>query len=279
VATGRRRLDVELVRRGLVTTREQAQAAIAEGRVTVGGAPATKAARQVAPGEPLELVGSPARFVSRGGEKLDAALEAFGISAAGRRAVDAGASTGGFTDCLLQRGATQVVAVDVGYGQLDQRLRHDARVVVVERCNVRSLGPGDDGDALRAGLVGPPAPIVVADLSFISLRSVADALLALLADDGDLVVLVKPQFEAGRREVSRGRGIISDPEVWRRTLHEVIAALEERGACIMGAMASPLRGTQGNVEFLVHARRGAPAHGAVDVDGIVDSVAGSAGGA
>lgn len=275
MATGRRRLDVELVRRGLVATREQAQAAITEGRVTVGGAPAAKAARQVAPGEPLVLIGSRARFVSRGGEKLDAALDTFEVSVSGRRAVDAGASTGGFTDCLLQRGASQVVAIDVGHGQLDQRLRDDARVVVVERCNLRSLGPDGDGDERRERLVGRPAEIVVADLSFISLRTVADALLALLAEGGDLIVLVKPQFEAGRSEVSRGRGIIRDPVIWQRTLSEVIAALDERGACIMGAMASPLRGTQGNVEFLVHARTGACAIRSAEVDGIVAAAVGS----
>jgi 23S rRNA (cytidine1920-2'-O)/16S rRNA (cytidine1409-2'-O)-methyltransferase len=233
------------VRRGLAQSREQAQADIAAGRVTVGGAPASKAARLVAPDEPILLLGPGPRFVGRGGEKLEAALARFGIDVADRRALDLGASTGGFTDCLLQRGATEVVAVDVGYGQLHERLRGDPRVVVRERTNVRALEPG---------AVGPAPDLVVADLSFISLRTVLPTVLDLVAPGADLVLLVKPQFEAGREEASRGRGVISDPQVWRRVLGEVAGALEQGGAAIMGAMASPLTGADGNVEFLVHAR-------------------------
>jgi 23S rRNA (cytidine1920-2'-O)/16S rRNA (cytidine1409-2'-O)-methyltransferase len=202
------------------------------------------------------------RFVGRGGEKLDAALERFGVVVDGRRCLDAGASTGGFTDCLLQRRAAEVVAVDVGYGQLHERLRADPRVDVRERTNVRSLGADD---------VGGVAQLVVADLSFISLGTVAAALLGLAGPGADLVVLVKPQFEAGRQEVSRGRGVISDPAVWRRALDAVVAALEDSGAVIMGAMASPLTGADGNVEFLLHAV--APPAGApspvVDLDAVV----------
>jgi 23S rRNA (cytidine1920-2'-O)/16S rRNA (cytidine1409-2'-O)-methyltransferase len=233
------------VRRGLAQSREQAQTDIAAGRVTVGGAPASKAARLVAPDEPILLLGPGPRFVGRGGEKLEAALARFGIDVADRRALDLGASTGGFTDCLLQRGATEVVAVDVGYGQLHERLRGDPRVVVRERTNVRALQPG---------AVGPAPDLVVADLSFISLRTVLPTVLDLVAPGADLVLLVKPQFEAGREEASRGRGVISDPQVWRRVLGEVAGALEQGGAAIMGAMASPLTGADGNVEFLVHAR-------------------------
>jgi 23S rRNA (cytidine1920-2'-O)/16S rRNA (cytidine1409-2'-O)-methyltransferase len=235
------------VRRGLAPSRTHAQADIAAGRVTVGGAPADKAARLVAPGEPIHVLGPAPRFVGRGGEKLDAALTRFEVPVDGRRALDLGASTGGFTDCLLQRGASEVVAVDVGYGQLNERLRADPRVLVRERTNVRDLVPGT---------VGVPAALVVADLSFISLRTVLPAILALAADGADLVLLVKPQFEAGREEASRGRGVITDPDVWRRVLHEVVGALEHEGAAIMGVMASPLTGTDGNVEFLVHARTG-----------------------
>src|SRR5437764_14383786 len=161
----RRRLDAELVRRGLVPSREQAREVIASGRVVVGGAPAEKAARMVDAGEPVELIGPGPRFVSRGGEKLDAALDRFGIDVTGRRALDAGASTGGFTDCLLQRGAAAVTAVDVGRGQLHQRLRGDPRVVVVERTDIRRF---------RAD---QPFELVVADVSFISLATVASALL------------------------------------------------------------------------------------------------------
>ena len=248
------------MRRGLAPSRTHAQADIAAGRVTVGGAPADKAARLVAPGEPIELLGPGPRFVGRGGEKLDAALTRFAVAVDGRRALDLGASTGGFTDCLLQRGASEVVAVDVGYGQLHERLRADDRVVVRERTNVRDLLPGD---------VGAPVPLVVADLSFISLRTVLPAVLALAAPGADLVLLVKPQFEAGREEASRGRGVITDPEVWRRVLHEVAAALEHEGAAIMGVMASPLTGADGNVELLLHARAGATPE--LDVAAAVDA--------
>jgi 23S rRNA (cytidine1920-2'-O)/16S rRNA (cytidine1409-2'-O)-methyltransferase len=253
------------VRRGLAPSRSQAQADIEAGRVTVGGAPADKAARLVDPGEPIRVLGPAPRFVGRGGEKLDAALDRFEVDVVGVRAFDLGASTGGFTDCLLQRGASQVVAVDVGYGQLHERLRADRRVVVLERTNVRDLGPGD---------LGEPAPLVVADLSFISLRTVLPSVMALAAPAADLVLLVKPQFEAGREEASRGRGVITDPQVWRRVLHEVAAALEHEGAAIMGVMASPLTGADGNVEFLVHARRGASA--AIDATAALDAAIGEA---
>jgi 23S rRNA (cytidine1920-2'-O)/16S rRNA (cytidine1409-2'-O)-methyltransferase len=249
------------VRRGLAASRQQAQADINAGRVTVAGAPATKAARLVAPDEPLGVTGPGPRFVGRGGEKLDAALERFGVDVAGSRAVDLGASTGGFTDCLLQRGAAAVVAVDVGYGQLHERLRADARVEVRERTNVRSLRPGD---------LGPPPDVVVGDLSFISLRVVVPVVLPLARPGGDVVLLVKPQFEAGRAEAARGRGVITDPAVWRRVLEEVAGALVDAGAAIMGAMASPLTGADGNVELLLHARTGSPT-GAVSTAHLLDA--------
>jgi 23S rRNA (cytidine1920-2'-O)/16S rRNA (cytidine1409-2'-O)-methyltransferase len=233
------------VRRGLASSRQQAQAEIAAGRVTVGGAPADKAARLVAPDEPLRILGPRRRFVGRGGEKLAGALDRFELAVSGRRAYDLGASTGGFTDCLLQRGAASVVAVDVGYGQLHERLRADPRVEVHERTNVRDLRPGD---------LGAPADVLVADLSFISLRTVLPGALALAVPGADVVLLVKPQFEAGREEAARGKGVITDPAVWRRVLEEVAGALEGLGAAIMGAMASPLTGADGNVEFLLHAR-------------------------
>ena len=240
----RRRLDAELVRRGLAASRTQAAEAIAAGRVTVGGAPADKASRLVAAGEPVEVLGPPPRFVSRGGEKLDAALEHFGVDVRGLRALDAGASTGGFTDCLLQRGAAHVVAVDVGHGQLHPRLRSDPRVEVRERTNVRSLRPDD---------VGGPFDVVVADLSFISLTTVLGGLVALARPGAPLVLLVKPQFEAGRAEVSRGRGVVRDPAVHAQVRARVDDAVRSTGAAIMGWMTSPLRGADGNVEFFVHA--------------------------
>jgi 23S rRNA (cytidine1920-2'-O)/16S rRNA (cytidine1409-2'-O)-methyltransferase len=199
----------------------------------------------VAPHEAVVVHGEEPRFVGRGGDKLAAALDRFAVPVEGARALDAGASTGGFTDCLLQHGASRVVAVDVGYGQLHERLRADPRVEPVERTNVRDLAPG---------ALGPPFDVVVADLSFISLRTVLGPLLRQAASGAHLVLLVKPQFEAGRDEATRGRGVIRDPVVWRRVLDEVLIALRATGAAIMGAMVSPLTGADGNVEFFVHAR-------------------------
>jgi 23S rRNA (cytidine1920-2'-O)/16S rRNA (cytidine1409-2'-O)-methyltransferase len=215
----------------------------------------------VAPHEAVLVSGDPPRFVSRAGEKLAAALDRFGVDPAGARVLDAGASTGGFTDCLLQRGAARVVAVDVGYGQLHERLRADPRVEVHERRNVRELAAGDLGEPFR---------LVVADLSFISLRTVLPNLVALAAPSADLVTLVKPQFEAGREDASRGRGVIRDPDVWRRVLEDVVYAYRARGAAIMGAMVSPITGAEGNVEFLVHARTApAPAGPPLDIAAVV----------
>jgi 23S rRNA (cytidine1920-2'-O)/16S rRNA (cytidine1409-2'-O)-methyltransferase len=210
--------------------------------VTVGGAVATKPARLVAPGDPIVLLGDPPRFVSRGGEKLDAALDRFGLDVSGLRALDAGSSTGGFSDCLLQRGAAHVVAVDVGRGQLHPKIRGDERVTVRERTDIRDV------------VLDERVDLVVGDLSFISLRTVLDPLLAAVRPGGDLVLLVKPQFEVGRAEASRGKGVIRDPEVREAALADVRDALRSRGAVIMGEMTSPLKGGSGNVEFLVHAR-------------------------
>jgi 23S rRNA (cytidine1920-2'-O)/16S rRNA (cytidine1409-2'-O)-methyltransferase len=243
----------------LATTRERAQDDIAAGRVLVSGSVALKASRQVDPAEPIELVGPPPRFVSRGGEKLDAALERFDVVVSGRRCLDAGASTGGFTDCLLQRGATEVVAVDVGFGQLHERLRADGRVRNLERTNIRAVAPPD---------IGGTVPVTVADLSFISLRTVLPVLVGLTEPNGDLVLLVKPQFEAGRQEASRGKGVIRDPEVWRRVLTEVHSAALSQGATMMEAMVSPLTGADGNVEFLVRLCA-SPGTTPVDLDAVV----------
>jgi 23S rRNA (cytidine1920-2'-O)/16S rRNA (cytidine1409-2'-O)-methyltransferase len=238
---------------------------IDSGGVLVGGSVALKASRLVAPNEAIELVGPPPRFVSRGGEKLDAALERFAVSVEGTHALDAGASTGGFTDCLLQRGAATVVAVDVGFGQLHERLRDDPRVTVLERTNVRHL------DIAEAR--GRPFDVVVADLSFISLRTVAPKLLDELAAPGAAVVLlVKPQFEAGRAEAARGRGVIRDPAVWRNVLAETGDALAAAGAAMMDVMVSPLLGADGNVEFLAHLRAHAGARDLSSLDRRFDEV-------
>lgn len=239
----RRRLDLELVRRGLTDSRARAQEAIEAGLVLVSGARADRAGRLVSPDEPVHLEAPPTRYVSRGGEKLDAALDRFAVDVAGRRALDAGASTGGFTDCLLQRGAASVLAVDVGTGQLAWSLRNDPRVTVRERCNARHLTPAD---------VGEPVDLVVADLSFISLRLVAPALAGVACDGADAVLLIKPQFEAGRAEVRRG-GLVIDPAVHRTVLEDVTAALAATaGMTAVAVMPSPLRGASGNIEFLGH---------------------------
>jgi len=226
---------------------------VAAGRVLVGGAVADKPSRLVATGQPVVVEGPRARFVSRGGEKLDAALDHFALDVAGYRALDAGASTGGFTDCLLQRGAAHVVALDVGHGQLHPKLRVDPRVTVVEGLNVRTLELAQvtpEGEAAR------PFDVVTADLSFISLTPVVPALVTVARRAGHLVLLVKPQFEVGRAEASRGRGVVRDPELWRGALVTVASALASAGAGIMGAMASPLTGPAGNAEFFLHARPG-----------------------
>ena len=247
------RLDAELVRRGLVGSRSGARRAVQAGRVRVGGLPVTKVDALVAPDASIALEGPPARFVSRGGDKLAGVLDRLGVVVTGRRWVDAGASTGGFTDCLLQRGATQVAAVDVGYGQLDWSLRNDERVVVLERTNVRNLEPSS---------LPFRADGVTADLSFISLRLVLPALSACATDDADYVLLVKPQFEVGRGAVGKG-GVVRDPGQWRRALAMVVASARDLDLGPMGALPSPLRGPAGNVEFFVHLKKGAPQDDAV----------------
>jgi 23S rRNA (cytidine1920-2'-O)/16S rRNA (cytidine1409-2'-O)-methyltransferase len=245
--SARRRLDAELVRRGLAGTRSEAQAAIRLGRVTVGGSPATKPATLVGADEAVGL-SAPARpYVSRGGQKLEAALDRFGLDPGGRDCLDAGASTGGFTDCLLRRGAARVAAVDVGYGQLDWSIRQDPRVLVLDRTNVREL---------EASSLPFRPTLVTADLSFISLRLALPALARVAADRvrADLVLLVKPQFEAGPRHVERG-GVVRDPEVWRRVVVDVAEACRKERFAPLAAMASPLLGPAGNVEFPLHAAR------------------------
>jgi len=242
--TARRRLDAELVRRELAPSRTAAQLLIEADRVLVNGAVAAKASRQVAPGDALVVAGPPARFVGRGAEKLDHALDVFGVDVSGLRLIDAGASTGGFTDCALQRGAAEVVAVDVGHGQLHERLRSDDRVVNIERQNIRTV---------TSELIGGLVDGAVGDLSFISLRLVIAPLVAVCQPGAFMILLVKPQFEAGRAEVSRGRGVVTDPEVHDRVRNEVEAALRDAGCDVVAWTTSPITGADGNVEFLVHA--------------------------
>lgn len=245
------------MRRGLVPSRAHAHDVVARGAVLVGGAVADKPARLVAESDAIVVDTEGRRFVSRGGDKLDAALERFPIVVAGQRCLDAGASTGGFTDCLLQRGAARVTAVDVGYGQLHPRIRDDRRVVVRERTNIRNLGTAD-GPRDGTGEGGDRFELVVADLSFISLVTVVPVLVGAAVPGADLVLLVKPQFEVGHAEVSRGRGVVRDPALRRMALDKVASALVSAGATIMGAMASPVLGPAGNAEYLLWALTASP---------------------
>jgi 23S rRNA (cytidine1920-2'-O)/16S rRNA (cytidine1409-2'-O)-methyltransferase len=247
----RLRLDAELVRRGLARSREHAAELVAGGRVSVAGAIATKPATQVTTDAAIVVADDPDRpdYVSRGGHKLAGALAAFGplgLHVEGRRCLDAGASTGGFTDVLLRAGASEVVAVDVGYGQLAWSLRSDERVQVHDRTNVRDL---------TVDLIGGPVDVVVGDLSFISLGLVLEALVGVTVPDGDLALMVKPQFEVGKDRVGKG-GVVRDPELRA----EAVAAVAERAAGLgWGARAvarSPLPGPSGNVEFFLWLRRG-----------------------
>src|SRR3954468_3649272 len=254
------RLDAELVRRGLARSREQAAALVEAGRVEVHGTLARKVAAMVDPAEPVRVLGADVadEYVSRGGHKLAGALAAFrtdGLTVVVRRALDAGASTGGFTDVLLRAGAAEVVAVDVGYGQLAWPIRNDPRVRVLERTNVRTLVPE---------AIDGPVDLTVADLSFISLRLVLPALVGCTAPDGDLVPMVKPQFEVGKERVGAG-GVVRDPVLRAEAVIDVAATAATLGLGVAGVARSPLPGPSGNIEFFLWLRRDAPPvdHGAV----------------
>ncbi|WP_340540665.1 TlyA family RNA methyltransferase [Nocardioides sp. GXZ039] len=247
----RLRLDAELVRRGLARSREQAAELIAGGRVSVAGAVATKPATGVTTDAAIVVADDPDRpdYVSRGGHKLAGALDVFGpagLEVARRRCLDAGASTGGFTDVLLRRGAREVVAVDVGYGQLAWSLQSDDRVDVRDRQNVREI---------TADMIGGPVDLVVGDLSFISLTLVLDALLGVMASDGDLALMVKPQFEVGKERVGKG-GVVRDPALRAEAVATVAAEAARRGWGARMVTRSPLPGPSGNVEFFLWLRRG-----------------------
>jgi 23S rRNA (cytidine1920-2'-O)/16S rRNA (cytidine1409-2'-O)-methyltransferase len=265
LTTPRARLDAELVRRGLARSREQAGELVAAGRVAVAGQQASKSATQVARDAPITVADTtePA-YVSRGGYKLAGALEAFGgLVVAGRRCLDAGASTGGFTDVLLRAGTAHVVAADVGYGQLAWSLRTDPRVTVMDRVNVRTLEH-----------VTPVPDLVVADLSFISLTLVLPALVACATPDADFVLLVKPQFEVGKGRVG-ARGVVRDTQDRSESIEKVCGAAGELSLGVQGITASPLPGPAGNVEYFVWLRRGAPP---LDLEMVQRAVAGGRGG-
>ncbi len=242
------RLDELLVQRGQAASREKARALILAGRVTVAGSDRVKPGLLIRPDVPI-AVAEAAEYVSRGGQKLAHALDVFGVSPSGLVCADIGASTGGFTDCLLQRGAARVYAIDVGYGQLDWKLRSDPRVVVLERTNARYL------EALPE-----PIDLIVVDASFISLRTLLPAIIRIGRPGAELIALIKPQFEAGKGRVGKG-GVVRDPAVHREVLTEFARWIREADLSLLGLTASPIRGPAGNVEFLAHVRL-APAAGA-----------------
>jgi len=247
----RLRLDAELVRRGLARSRDHAAELVSAGRVSVSGAAATKPATQVTTDVAIVVADDPDRpdYVSRGGHKLAGALEVFGplgLIVSGRRCLDAGASTGGFTDVLLRAGAREVVAVDVGYGQLAWSLRSDARVLVHDRTNIREI---------TVELIGGPVDVVVGDLSFISLALVLAPLVAVTRADGDLALMVKPQFEVGKDRVGKG-GVVRDPALRAEAVASVAARAAELGWGARAVARSPLPGPSGNVEFFLWLRRG-----------------------
>jgi 23S rRNA (cytidine1920-2'-O)/16S rRNA (cytidine1409-2'-O)-methyltransferase len=260
LVTRRLRLDAELVRRGLARSRDHAAELIADGRVTVQGQRASKPATGVTTDADLVVREDPNKpdYVSRGGHKLAGALAVFepaGLSVAGKRCLDAGASTGGFTDVLLRAGAAEVIAVDVGYGQLAWALQSDERVHVHDRTNIRDL---------RVELIDGPVDVVVGDLSFISLRLVLDALISVTRADGDLALMVKPQFEVGKERLGKG-GVVRDPAHRAEAVLRVAEDAAARGWGAVGVAVSPLPGPAGNVEFFLWLRAGEPTIGAVEI--------------
>ncbi len=245
------RLDEAVVERGLVETRARAQAVIMGGGIAVDDTVVTKSATRVVPEARIELVTQPLPYVSRGGLKLAHALDEFGVDVRGAVAADIGASTGGFTDVLLQRGARHIYAIDVGYGQLAWKLRNDERVVAMERTNIRHL-------ANLPELVD----LAVVDVSFISLRQVLPHVLSLLMPEAEIVALIKPQFESGAAHAPKG--VVRNPAVWERVLHDVLATAQRDGLTVAGLTRSPIQGPKGNVEFLAHLRLGEAIRG-IDV--------------
>lgn len=245
-ASGKKRLDAVLVERGLVETRARARAVIMAGDVYVDGVRTDKAGALVKEGSEIAVKDTSLKYVSRGGIKLEAALKEFRIDPEGEIAVDIGASTGGFADCLLRSGAAKVYAVDVGYGQLDWKLRQDPRVIIREKLNARYIKPED---------IGEPADIVVIDVSFISLTMIIPPVLALLNSGGVLIALIKPQFEVGKGEVGKG-GIVRDEAKHGEVIDKITEFVKSLGVSVLGVIQSPIEGAEGNKEFLIAAVKG-----------------------
>ncbi|MDD6189661.1 MAG: TlyA family RNA methyltransferase [Clostridiales bacterium] len=254
------RLDVLLVQRGLSASRERAKADIMSGLVYVAGQRVDKAGTTVPEDADIELRGSSLNFVSRGGLKLEKALDTFGVTPKGKICVDCGASTGGFTDCMLKRGAEKVYAIDVGYGQLAWSLRSDQRVVVMERTNIRYVTHEQVPDEIK---------LAVIDVSFISLRIVLPAVKALLAPDGEIVCLIKPQFEAGKEKVGK-KGVVRDIAVHKEVLRDFMANAEALGFGVKGITFSPIKGPEGNIEYLGWLQQDGVS-AVIDTDAIADA--------
>ncbi len=255
----KKRLDVLLVEQGYAETRTKAQAIIMSGSVYVQGQKADKPGTSFEENVDIEVRGAACPYVSRGGLKLEKALRDFGVKPEGYVCSDSGASTGGFTDCLLQQGAKKVFAIDVGYGQLDWRIRSDPRVVVMERTNVRYVTPEQ---------LGEPLDLSVIDVSFISLKIVLPVVKTFLKDDGQVVCLIKPQFEAGKEKVGK-KGVVREPETHKEVLDNFLLLAKETGFSVLGLTFSPVKGPEGNIEFLAHLTRADVAGITPDTDDIV----------
>lgn len=242
MAEKKERLDLILVEKGIITSRERAKACIMEGKVYVNGQKVDKAGEKVSYDADIEYRGATLKYVSRGGLKLEKAMNSYDISLEGKVCMDIGASTGGFTDCMLQNGASKVFSVDVGYGQFAWKLRTDERVVCMERTNIRYVTPEDIGELLDFASI---------DVSFISLKKIMPATLNLLKDDGEVVALIKPQFEAGREKVGK-KGVVREKETHKEVVHDIVNFLLEQDLNILGVGYSPIKGPEGNREYLVY---------------------------
>jgi len=259
--SGKTRLDVLLVENGYFTSRQKAQAVIMAGSVFVGGQRVDKPGTAVANDAEIEVRGHVMPYVSRGGWKLEKAMKTWPITLDGKICADIGASTGGFTDCMLQNGAQKVYAVDVGYGQLDWKLRSDSRVVCLERTNARYL---------TAEQVPDPLDFASIDVSFISLKMIFPALYSLLKDGGEIACLIKPQFEAGKEKVGK-KGVVRDPAVHREVLEHFLEHAKENRFTVLGVTYSPIRGPEGNIEYLGYLRKSSGEDAAIDIDGVVSA--------
>lgn len=257
--SGKTRLDVLLVERGFLTSRQKAQAVIMAGSVFVGGQRVDKPGTAVAHDAQIEVRGHVMPYVSRGGWKLEKAMKTWPITLQGKICADIGASTGGFTDCMLQNGAEKVYAVDVGYGQLDWKLRSDSRVICLERTNARYLTAEQVPDALDFASI---------DVSFISLKLIFPALYTLLRDGGEVACLIKPQFEAGKEKVGK-KGVVRDPSVHREVLENFLTHAKENNFTVLGITYSPIRGPEGNIEYLGYLRKSSEEDAVIDLNAIV----------